>query len=290
MIRKLICALTLGLVGSFLLLPLVSFTAMSSMIHDTTFTITTPNANTTEYTGSEETVRLGEVLSQRMASGPMRPMPVELTKITDTRYDGNFTVLETTPSGTAYAVFSGRDVAGNRGTGIDAGDRILLDTTGPALSRLEVTPLDPIRNSNQAPVSVSVKIGLSETLKPGQLPQLSCVLPGNGRTVVIGNLIPDALKSGEAAAFAGSFVLPADAGLSAPETFELSYQGVDDLDNVSTEVQGNNRFQVYQGGLPPLTPPEGLKAKAVAGGAVDLSWNAVADAPAYQLYRRAPGQ
>jgi large repetitive protein len=218
------------------------------------------------------------------------PMPVELTKTTDTKYEGFFTVLNTTPSGTAYAVFSARDVAGNRGTEIRSGDRILLDTQGPAVSRLAVTPAAPIRNSSQTPVTVSVKIGLTEKTKSGLSPQLSCVLSGSGQTVAINNMTPDTPGSGEAAAFQGSFVLPAGAGAAGPETFKIAFQAADDLDNSSDSVLVNNLFQVYQGGLPPLTPPEGLTAKAGAGGIVTLAWREVEDAAAYQLYRKAPGQ
>jgi large repetitive protein len=49
------------------------------------------------------------------------PISINLTKNTDLTYTGFFTITESTPSTTAYAVFSGRDVAGNRGTEIGSG-------------------------------------------------------------------------------------------------------------------------------------------------------------------------
>ena len=64
------------------------------------------------------------------------------------------------------------------------------------------------------------------------------------------------------------------------------FSATDDLDNVSTKVQGDNLFQVYQGDLPPLETPRNLSAVAKPGGQVELSWREVTDAAAYQLYRQ----
>ncbi|WP_336492995.1 hypothetical protein, partial [Methylobacterium nigriterrae] len=75
-----------------------------------------------------------------------------------------------------------------------------------------------------------------------------------------------------------------------PETFSFSFQAQDDLDNISTRVAAFNRFQVYQGNLPPLGVPFAFTAKAQPGGKVKLSWQAVDEAISYQLYRQAPGQ
>lgn len=61
---------------------------------------------------------------------------MELEKASDLVYTGFFDILDTMPQGMAYAVFSARDEAGNRGTQITSGDRLLLDTKVPGLSVL----------------------------------------------------------------------------------------------------------------------------------------------------------
>ncbi len=53
---------------------------------------------------------------------------------------------------------------------------------------------------------------------------------------------------------------------------------------------GPNHFRVYQGDLPPLEAHSGLTAKALAGGRIDLAWQAVDEAIGYQLYRQAPNE
>ncbi len=218
------------------------------------------------------------------------PMAVELTESSDVEYSGFFIISGTTVSGNAYAVFSARDAAGNRGTDIDVGDMILIDTNGPEVVRLDVTPEEPIKNSDQTPVAVSITIGLNDHMKSGQIPLLTCMIANNaGRTVSVDNLALTTAEPGEAEAWQGSFDLPADAGFSGPETFHFVYQGVDDIDNTSDKVQANNLFQVYQGGLPPLAAPNSLVGKALSGGRVSLTWEAVEFAAAYQVYRQGPG-
>ena len=79
-----------------------------------------------------------------------------------------------------------------------------------------------------------------------------------------------------------------DAGLAEVETFRFAYQGVDDLSNINNQILCPNLFQVYQGDLPPLEPPEGLTGQSLPGGNIRLSWNEVEQAVGYQLYRKAP--
>ncbi len=59
------------------------------------------------------------------------PIPVSLSRDTDQTYTGFFVIADNTPTGAAYAIFSARDVVGNRGTEIDAGAVIEIDTDGP---------------------------------------------------------------------------------------------------------------------------------------------------------------
>lgn len=212
------------------------------------------------------------------------PIAVDLVKSTDTTYTGNFNITADTPSGTAYAVFSARDLIGNRGTDIDAGTSILIDATGPAISGLSINPSDPIKNDSTT--NVTVNFTLTEAMKPGVLPQLSFLLSKPGRTPVAIN----GVTASGGLNYQASFTLPTDAGQGAVENLQFVYQGQDDLDNLSTSITAPNRFQVYQGALPPSGVPLNFAAKAQPGGKVKLSWSAVTDVVAYQLYRQAPNE
>ncbi|MCJ7547059.1 MAG: RHS domain-containing protein [Deltaproteobacteria bacterium] len=59
---------------------------------------------------------------------------------------------------------------------------------------------------------------------------------------------------------------------------------------MSDRILGKNAFQVYQNDLPPLAAPGNLVAKAMPGGKIKLTWNAVQGAVDYQLFRKAPGE
>ncbi|HUT69838.1 MAG TPA: Calx-beta domain-containing protein [Desulfatiglandales bacterium] len=219
------------------------------------------------------------------------PFSVELTQSSDMEYSGFFVISDSTPTGTAYAVFSGRDLVGNRGTEIDSGGTIQIDTQGPSISSITIQPPEPIQNDETSPVAVTVTIGFTEEIKPGEVPQLSYLLSAPGRTAItIENLNQVTPQSGDAQAWQATFTLPADAGLAESETFHFIFHGVDDLDNTSEKILCHNLFQVYQGDLPPLAPPEGLTGVSLPGGKIRLSWNQVEGAVGYQLFRKAPGE
>ncbi|WP_210425237.1 Ig-like domain-containing protein [Spongiibacter thalassae] len=214
------------------------------------------------------------------------PLPVQLQRVDDTHYSGSFEITPLTPGGTAYAVFSARDVLGNRGTEVESGATIQIDTDGPAVSELTVNPAHPIRNDESAPVTVAVTITLTEALQGGEQPALSYLLSGEGRS---NTAMPDRVQLDDVR-WRYNFTLPGDAGLDAPELLSFSFQAVDDLGNVGTTLPPSQSIQVYQGDLPPLEIPEGLSAVALPGGVVQLTWQAVPDAADYQLYRQAPGE
>ena len=218
------------------------------------------------------------------------PRTVELEKTSDQVYSGFFDILETTPEGVAYAVFSARDVAGNRGTRIESGDRLLLDTQGPQINRLEISPASPVKNSSDAPVDMQFSFGLSEKIKPGTIPQISLDIAGGRQIIDLPGITQIPPETGEAQAWQAVISLPDDAGLLGPETIEIKYKGRDDLDNLSSDILVNHQFQVYQGGLPPLAPPSSLTGKALSRGRIELTWEAVENAAAYRIYRQAPGE
>jgi len=186
----------------------------------------------------------------------------------------------------ASVAFSARDRVGNRGTGIEQGGSITIDTRGPVMTALTLTPAAPIRNDLLNPVTVQLDMTLDETLPAGQTPQISWFLSGAGRleTPVAG------LVSTDQRAWSGSFTLPADAGLSGVENLQFTFSARDDLGNTGTEILAQDKAQVYQGDLPPLDVPSNLRAQVQPGGVVRLDWDEVAGALAYQVYRQAPGE
>ncbi len=214
------------------------------------------------------------------------PMSVQLQAVDETHYQGSFDITETTPSGTAYAIFSARDLVGNRGDEILEGATLEIDTDGPEAIRLTLAPASPISTDQANPTQVAVEIELDQAVKAGTSPMLSYLLSGAGRqSTAIDGLVP--LSD---TVWRGSLVLPADAGLASAENLQFTLQALDDLDNPGTRIRVDNLFQVYQGDLPPLAIPNNLSAQASPGGEVALTWDGVPDAAEYQLYRQAPGE
>ncbi|MGD8912254.1 MAG: fibronectin type III domain-containing protein, partial [Candidatus Thiodiazotropha sp.] len=214
------------------------------------------------------------------------PISVDLSAESETLYRGFFDIEEHTPSGIAYAVFSARDQVGNRGSEIEEGASILIDTAGPAITLLQLTPGSPIRNDSASPVDVQVDFTLDQPVLQGISPELAYQLSAPGRSAIsIDNLTRvDELN------WRGSFTLPADAGLTEAEILSFQLSARDDLNTLGTEVRVNNSYQVYQGELPPLEVPRHLSATAQPGGGVLLQWEEVEGAVAYQVFRQSPGE
>ncbi len=212
------------------------------------------------------------------------PISVVLNRQSDTVYIGSFTVDAATASGVATAIFSARDAVGNRGTEVDIGRTVGIDTTGPAVTAIALTPAAPIKADTASNVTATFTV--SEPLKSGTTPDVLFLLSGAGRT-------PTPITGMTAlnpTSWRGTFALPANAGASAPEFLSFTFRALDELDNVSTLVSAPNSFQVYQGNLPPSAIPAGLRAEARPAGRVRLTWQTVAEAASYQIYRHAPGE
>ena len=110
------------------------------------------------------------------------PMPVDRTAVSPTEYQGLLVIAATTPTGIAYAVFSARDLVGNRGTETNAGTTLEIDTAGPSVSQLQIQPKAPIKNDSSQPVTVTVTLGLNEASKSGAVaPDFACMLSKAGR-------------------------------------------------------------------------------------------------------------
>lgn len=210
------------------------------------------------------------------------PLSIELTRVDELNYTGSVLIDANTPSGTATTLLSARDGVGNRGTAVESGGSLKIDTAGPQLNTLQLSPAQPIRNDGAR--TVQVQLGFSKPTAGA--PQLRYLLSGPARQSVAVTGITQL----DASTYQASFTLPSDAGAGGPEILSFSYQAADELDNVSTRVNAPNRFQVYQGSLPAPNVPLGFSAKPAPGGKVQLSWQAVDEATVYQLYRQSPDQ
>ncbi len=221
------------------------------------------------------------------------PMTIDLDQESELTYTGVFVIDENTPTGTAYAVFSARDEAGNRGDTIASGDTVEIDTEGPALIDIKITPAAPVQNDETDPVAITVVLGLSEAVKDGETPALSYQLSKEGREPVeidTTDITRIETADGHAETWQAVFTLPADAGFETAETLEFIYSAVDDLDNTSDEITADNAFQIYQGSLPPLAAPTGLAGVSLPAGEIRLTWDAVDQAVGYVLYQQVPGE
>ncbi|RDE22352.1 hypothetical protein DV711_07010 [Motiliproteus coralliicola] len=226
------------------------------------------------------------------------PITVDLTKdySDDRRYTGSFNIDAQTLSGTAYAVLSAFDDANNRGTEVDQGESLLIDTQGPAVTELDLNPVTPLKVDAANGLWVEVLVTLADEVKEGHSPTLIPLIDDQVlATYSAGiSLSRDGQSSPGTPLWVGGFQLPSTAGQDAqgsPIAARLSFQfaAEDDLGNQTDRINAPNQFQLYQGELPALPSPQGLSAIAQPGGSVALSWKAVDQAAGYVLYRRAPG-
>ena len=223
-------------------------------------------------------------LSISPENGAPISVPIEAVQGEPNQYQGTITLDEDVQSGTAFAVFSARDEAGNRGTQVNEGGQLLIDTQGPSIVTLTTDPQTPILNDSVNPVTVTVSFQLSEALPVGQVPTLEYRLTSSH---------PDLesvtnIQNIEDTQWQAEVLLPVDAGASVPENIEFSFSATDALNNVGTDIENMFVTQIYQGDLPPLGVPFNFRAQALPGGQVQLNWFEVETAVGYQLYRRGP--
>jgi len=212
------------------------------------------------------------------------PIPVELVKRDDTHYEGVLNLGVGVGAGVANALFSARDMIGNRGVEVHDGATLKIDTVGPAVTAIALAPVAPIKVD--ASRDVTATFTYDETIPADKTPALQYQLSGPGRTpVVLGNAVRV-----DGSHWRVQFQLPADAGQATVEQLSFASAASDALGNISSQMKAANEFQVYQGELPALNVPLGFKATALPGGQVQLEWQAVDGASAYQLYRQAPGE
>ncbi len=212
------------------------------------------------------------------------PISVALSQSdeSDTVYNGRIILNELVRSGTAYAVFSARDKAGNRGTNVNSGQQINIDTAGPIVVGVTSDPASPIKNDSASPVTLTVAFNLDESLSASVAPTLKYSLSSSATDPQEANsVVKLADKSWQA-----SITLPSNAGADQAETLSLLFEGEDNLANRTENANPISTIQVYQGDLPALEAPFNFRGNAISGGRVALEWFEVQQASAYKLYRK----
>lgn len=216
------------------------------------------------------------------------PISIDLAKSYNDEvvYTGQFTIDQSTASGTAYAAMSAFDNPGNRGTDIQQNGSLKIDTKGPDIAQLSITPSAPLKVDAANGLHVNVSIRLSEETKAGTQVKLVPMIDGvpligygQGITLVAG---ADNLN------LVGEFYLPNTVAQSSSAQLSFAHAAVDGLNNPSQTIIGQNQFQVYQGNLPPLNTPGDLTSTALPGGKIKLTWRTVEKAAGYVLYRQGP--
>ncbi|MCB2173528.1 hypothetical protein KQH65_12385 [archaeon] len=231
-----------------------------------------------------EQLAAAPILKLVLANGSL--LPVSLAPAGNNAFSGSFDISPGTLSGSANWHYYGTDLLGNSSTLISAPAALTIDTDGPSVSSLEFIPQAPFHNDPASPLLVSVNMNLDQEVEEGSVPELNYKFADNSGPYPV-NLTPDTENP---FLWLGNFSLPATAGETSGDYVDFTFQATDDLGNSGSDFLCARRYEVYQGDLPPLAIPDGLNAQALAGGKVRLSWNEVADAAGYQLYRQAPGE
>ena len=237
------------------------------------------------------TVSISVETSEELISAPFvsisrssaSPLPLEVFRISDTSYTGQFIISSDMGVGQAFVMFAGSDLVGNSGTEIISGEQFEIDTLGP-VAGISVIPDSPIRNFTTNPVTVTANISFDSSDPSISTPDLSYYLSATQTNRVPLSIVPNGPN-----AWSASFSLPAIAG-NPNEMLMFVYDGVDELGNHSEHLTGDVENQVYQGNLPPLPPPSFLRGLPLPAGQIYLWWEEVSNASDYLVYRSNPGE
>ncbi len=216
------------------------------------------------------------------------PISIDLVKSygDESVYTGQFQIDQSTASGIAYTTMSAFDNLGNRGTDIQQNNSLKIDTQGPDITQLTIAPVEPLKVDAVSGLHVNVSIRLSEETKAGTSVKLIPMINGSPLAGLDQGI---ALVAGaDNVSFTGEFDLPNTVAQTGSAQLSFAHAAVDELNNASQKIIGQNQFQVYQGNLPPLNTPADLTATALPGGKIKLNWLAVEKAAAYVLYRQGP--
>ena len=235
---------------------------------------------------SSEPLQAAPFLSLRPAGGT--PVPVALSAVIGqaNTWQGTFTIATSTPTGAAAALFSARDIAGNRGSFLTSGSMLNVDTKGPRL--VEHSLSGSIKNDSAVTLNFSITLdenpvnGAGEVVAPVLKYSLSSTVPTPGNVTTGGGSIT---QGTDARNWNVTLPLPAAAGLVGSEILSFTFEARDRLGNLSTEILPQTSFEVYQGSLPALAAPFGISATPEMAGAIRIQWQSVPDAVDYEVYR-----
>jgi len=206
------------------------------------------------------------------------PIAVTLNQVSSLEYTGFFELGNQKIEGVAYAVFSAYDQANNRGTEVLVGASINVDTKGPELTSLTLSPAAPMAYVAGDVITIEFDLDADAALTPQLFYNLS--KPGRTQTEING------LTEISTHKWQATFTLPNDVGVTEAETLSFAYLATDSLNNVGDVITIDNQFQIYQGNLPPLDAPFGVNAESLPAGQIKLTWLNVIDAAEYEILRR----
>ena len=206
------------------------------------------------------------------------PIAVTLNQVSSTEYTGFFELGNQKIEGIAYAVFSAYDQSNNRGTEVLTGASIQIDTKGPELTSLTISPTAPMSYVAGDIITVEFDLNTDTAVTPQLFYKLS--KPGRIQTEITG------LTEISTRKWQATFTLPNDVGVTEAETLSFAYSALDNLNNIGDVITLDNQFQIYQGSLPPLDAPIGLNAEGLPAGLIKLTWINVVDAAEYEILRR----
>ena len=145
---------------------------------------------------------------------------------------------------------------------------------------------------SKSPVTVAVSFLLDQPLKEETIPQLWYRYAANPTGIEITPVTPLTQDAVNPLNWQAQFTLAPEVGASGQDYIEFFFQAQDDLGNVGQTISASvtRQFEVYQGELPSLSIPANVAARALPGGKVEISWNAVAGSSGYWLWRMAPSE
>jgi hypothetical protein len=207
-------------------------------------------------------------------AGAASPVTLLLTNVALDTWQSAFDITAATPSGTAIVQATAQDQLGNVFNGAPSGPPLVIDTTPPTAT-IVPSPSSPVQTIS--PVNVSVALTLSKPPGPGLTPTLTFAPPQRASVPVT--------LSGSGTNWAGTLAVSSSMGTGYGQ---FAFSSTDSVGNVGTNILSGGQLELYNTALPPPpNAPTNFTATSRPGGYIVLSWNTVANAQVYNLYREA---
>jgi fibronectin type 3 domain-containing protein len=196
------------------------------------------------------------------------PIVIALQQLEGTLdYSGSVQLSAASPHGTTSYNFSAKDLVGNRGIASGAGP--VIDSRGPQAS------IGGLAELLEATGIVPLVVSFDE--EPDRVPVLQLV-DSQGVSVDVTLTQVDSLT------WNGNLALDGLAAGSA--SFQLSGNLKDSFGNSSTSIVAGERVELYVGSPPAPAVPTALVAASRKDGEISLTWQGVAGASVYRIYRQ----